>query len=153
MNHIGYFRDSDININVLPMRRSGLLMAGCNDAWNGAIIRNGEDGVLTASEIAELDLSLSRLVVLSACETGLGEVTEDGIAGLQRAFKNAGVKSLIMSLWKVDDKATSLLMSEFYSLMAKGVENSIALNLAKKKVRQKKHYSNPYFWAGFILLD
>ena len=91
--------------------------------------------------------------MLSACETGLGDITEDGIEGLQRAFNNAGVQSLIMSLWKVDDKATELLMTEFYSLLAKGQSRYDAFNNAKNNLKRNKRYSNPYFWAGFIMLD
>ena len=153
IRRIGFYSTGDSSINVHPMSRSGLLMAGCNDAWNGLFSHSGEDGVLTASEIADLDLSSTQLVVLSACETGLGEVTEDGIAGLQRAFKNAGVQSLIMSLWKVDDKATSILMEEFYTLLSKGIDKNNAFRQAQEKLRHKKQFNNPYYWASFIVLD
>jgi CHAT domain-containing protein len=137
----------------LAMERSGLMLAGANDAWNGKLIPGIEDGILTASEIAELDLSRTNLVVMSACETGLGEITEDGIEGLQRAFKSAGVETLVMSLWKVDDKATEMLMEEFYKLLIKGYSKDDAFQSAKAKVRSKKSYSSPYYWASFIMLD
>ena len=90
---------------------------------------------------------------MSACETGLGDITEDGIEGLQRAFKSAGVESLVMSLWKVDDKATEMLMEEFYKLLIKGYSKDDAFQSAKAKVRSKKSYSSPYYWASFIMLD
>ena len=149
-NSFRYYAD---NTASLAMERSGLLLAGANDAWNGILTPGIEDGILTASEIAGLDLSKTALVVMSACETGLGEVTEDGIEGLQRAFKSAGVETLVMSLWKVDDKATELLMEEFYKLLLKGYSKDDAFQTAKAKVRSKKSYSSPYYWASFIMLD
>ena len=149
-NSYRYYAD---NTASLAMERSGLMLAGANDAWNGILTPGVEDGILTASEIAELDLSKTSLVVMSACETGLGEVTEDGIEGLQRAFKSAGVETLVMSLWKVDDKATEMLMEEFYKLLLKGYSKDDAFQTAKTKVRSKKSYSSPYYWASFIMLD
>ena len=113
------YRYYDEKAATLAMERSGLMLAGANNAWNGKLTPGVEDGILTASEIAELDLSNTGLVVMSACETGLGEITEVGIEGLQRAFKSAGVETLIMSLWKVDDKATELLMRDFYTHLLK----------------------------------
>lgn len=98
------------------LNRSGLLFAGATSAWTANGIIDGiEDGILTAGEISRLNLCNTELVVLSVCETGLGEiVSTEGVFGLQRAFKLAGVKSLIMSLWKVPDEATSKLMQLFY---------------------------------------
>lgn len=150
INSYRYYAD---NTAGLAMERSGLMLAGANDAWNGILTPGVEDGILTASEIADLDLSKTSLVVMSACETGLGEVTEDGIEGLQRAFKSAGVETLVMSLWKVDDKATEMLMEEFYKLVLKGYSKDDAFQIAKTKVRSKKSYSSPYYWASFIMLD
>jgi len=150
INSYRYYGDNKAG---LAMERSGLMLAGANDAWNGILTPGVEDGILTASEIAELDLSKTSLVVMSACETGLGEVTEDGIEGLQRAFKSAGVETLVMSLWKVDDKATEMLMEEFYKLVLKGYSKDDAFQTAKTKVRSKKSYSSPYYWASFIMLD
>ena len=149
-NSYRYYAD---NTASLAMERSGLMLAGANDAWNGILTPGVEDGILTASEIAELDLSKTSLVVMSACETGLGDITEDGIEGLQRAFKSAGVETLVMSLWKVDDKATEMLMEEFYKLLIKGYSKDDAFQSAKTKVRSKKSYSSPYYWASFIMLD
>ena len=153
IGRIAFFGSNESNRPVSSMQRSGLLLAGCNDAWEGNIPMGREDGVLTASEIENLDLSNTQLVVLSACETGLGDVTEDGIAGLQRAFKNAGVKSIIMSLWKVDDKATEILMTDFYTSLSNGLPRTVAFLNAKNNLKHQKQYENPYYWASFILLD
>ena len=152
-NRIGYYENNSDEYIVPSMQRSGLLLAGCANAWNGKPTAGPEDGVLTASEIADLDLSNTRLVVLSACETGLGDITEDGVEGLQRAFKKAGVQSIIMSLWKVDDKATALLMTEFYNNLASGMSIKDAFVSSKNKVKNVEEYRNPYYWASFILLD
>jgi len=101
---------------VDPMLRSGLIMAGGNKDWlNEKIPENIEDGVLTAKEISRTDLRGTELVVLSACETGLGDVSSEGVFGLQRSFKQAGAQTLVMSLWEVNDKATSYMMTQFYS--------------------------------------
>lgn len=153
VKRIGFFDSSEDGIIIPSMQRSGLLMAGCSSAWKGESFNGEEDGVLTASEISNLDLSSTSLVVMSACETGLGEITEDGIEGLQRAFKNAGVQSIVMSLWKVDDKATEMLMTEFYANLTKGMTKKDAFTSAKNRLKKEKKYCNPYYWAGFILLD
>ena len=110
-----------------------------------------QDGILTAKEISQLDLRDTDLVVLSACETGRGEITSEGVFGLQRAFKMAGVQTLVMSLWKVDDNATSLMMQTFYEHLLSGMSKREAFNLAQAAVRAK--YSEPYYWAGFVMLD
>lgn len=110
-----------------------------------------EDGVLTALEISTMNLSGTDMVVMSACETGLGDITSDGVFGLQRAFKMAGVQTLVMSLWKVDDNATSLMMQTFYEHLLSGMSKREAFNLAQAAVRAK--YPEPYYWAGFIMLD
>lgn len=147
------FYDNNGEDEILAMQRSGLLFAGSNEAWSGKIPTEREDGVLTAWEISNLDLTNSNMVVLSACETGQGEVTEDGIEGLQRGFKRAGVESIVMSLWKVDDKATAMLMKSFYTALASGYGKHEALQKAKDTLKGKKRYSNPYYWAPFIMLD
>lgn len=133
--------------------RTGLLMAGSNNVWCGREKVSGiEDGILTADEISRLDLSGTNLVVLSACETAKGQVDEiDGVLGLQRGFKKAGAKSIMMSLWKVSDAVTSMLMTEFYSNLGKDMSTKEALKAATEKIRNQ--YPDPYFWAAFILLD
>lgn len=137
---------------ISPLHRAGLLLAGGNKAWKGESVPDGvEDGILTAAEIASLDLNSCDVVVLSACETGLGEITDEGVFGLQRAFKNAGVNTIIMSLWEVDDQATSLMMRSFYSNLVKGKSKRESFNAAQKEVQKK--YSDPRYWAAFIMLD
>ena len=138
-----------------PLVRSGLLLAGANHTWTGSQLKDSdkEDGVLTAYEISQMDLNNTELVVLSACETGLGDILgNEGVYGLQRALKIAGAKNLIISLWKVPDKETSMLMRSFYSNWL-GNKSSIrqALTFAQKELRDLGY--DPYYWAGFILLE
>lgn len=110
-----------------------------------------EDGFLTLGEIYALKLNAD-LVTLSACETGLGlRVAGEGVIGLSRAFMIAGARSVLVSLWKVSDESTALLMEEFYRLLSRGEEKVDALAKAKQKLRQMG-YKNPYFWAPFILI-
>ena len=138
-----------------PMIRSGLLMAGGNHAWQSgkSYHPDMEDGILTAYEISQMDLSNTELVVLSACETGLGQVEgNEGVYGLQRAFKIAGAKYLVMSLWQVPDYQTQQLMSNFYSLwLNEKISIPDAFRSAQKVMREK--YKNPFFWAGFVLVE
>ncbi|MBL7819682.1 MAG: CHAT domain-containing protein [Saprospiraceae bacterium] len=137
-----------------PMLRSGLIMAGGNAAWQGKQTLEGrEDGILTAYEISQMNLSNTELVVLSACETGLGDIQgNEGVYGLQRAFKIAGAKYLIMSLWQVPDKQTSMLMISFYK---KWLEHKMtipdAFHAAQKELRDLG--LDPYQWAGFVLVE
>jgi len=137
-----------------PMLRSGLILAGGNLAWQGKQTLEGrEDGILTAYEISQMNLSNTELVVLSACETGLGDIQgNEGVYGLQRAFKIAGAKYLIMSLWQVPDKQTSLLMTTFYK---KWLEDKMtipdAFHAAQKQLRDGG--LEPYYWAGFVLVE
>jgi CHAT domain-containing protein len=135
-----------------PMMRSGLLFSGANKYWvKGIENLTTEDGILTASEISNLDLSACQLVVLSACETGLGDINgSEGVFGLQRAFKMAGVKNIIMSLWKVPDVQTAELFDVFYRECFTGKTIHDAFQTAQAKIKVK--YS-PYYWAGFVLLE
>lgn len=137
-----------------PLDRCGLLFAGAQTAWSGhsADLPPGvQDGILTAKEISLLDLRDANLVVLSACETGQGEITGEGVFGLQRAFKQAGAQTIIMSLWKVRDDAAQLLMTEFYRNWLSGQAKREAFRNAQNTVRSQ--HKDPYFWAGFIMLD
>lgn len=119
------------------LTRSGLFFAGVNHALEGEPLpADVDDGILTAREISTLDLRGLDLVVLSACQTGLGEITGDGVFGLQRGFKKAGAKTLLMSLWKVDDQATQLLMTRFYANLVGGRSKAEALREAQQYVRE-----------------
>lgn len=135
------------------MMWAGLMLAGGNNIWQGKFdLTNVEDGILTADEISRMDLSNTKLVVLSACETARGKIDPvDGVYGLQRAFKMAGVGAIVMSLWKVQDESTSMLMTRFYTYLTSGEEKHQALWKATMDVREK--YKDPYYWAGFIMLD
>ena len=149
----GYFVHSDIK-GELSLKNSGLLLANCRYNIDNIPIGPKEDGVLTALEVSDMDLRFLDLVTLSACETGLGEVSGEGVFGLQRGFKKAGVNSILMSLWKVDDEATCKLMTEFYNnWIAKKMTKHDALEAAKKVVRATKGWEDPKYWAAFILLD
>jgi CHAT domain-containing protein len=108
-------------------------------------------------EIAMLDLRNTKLAVLSACETALGDITSEGVWGLQRAFKMAGVQTIVMSLWQVDDEATSILMQYFYEELFRQPQSRFsphaALASAQRRMRQHPQYSSPYYWAAFIAID
>lgn len=135
-----------------PLLRSGLVLAGGNYAWNGKMPLEGvEDGIATAYEISQLNLSNTELVVLSACETALGDIKgSEGVFGLQRAFKMAGVKRMIVSLWQVPDKETAELMTSFYSYWMNG--QAIADAFARAQGDMRKKYPS-FYWAAFVLVE
>lgn len=136
-----------------PMLRSGLALAGINMVWQQNQQINAEnDGVLTAYEVANLDLYNTELVVLSACETGRGDISDaEGTIGLQHAFKVAGADRLLISLWKVPDAQTAELMEYFYKDLTAGKPANEAFRNAQFILRRK--YPNPYYWAAFILIE
>ena len=137
------------------MSLSGLVFAGGNAAWLGKKNVDGVlGGVLTAKDIANLDFKGTDLLVLSACKTGQGKVTAEGVFGLQRAFKKAGVGTIIMSLWNVDDKVTSEFMVAFYEQLTDKANNwnkRKAFEQTKEIIR--KNHPDPYYWAAFVMLD
>ena len=137
--------------------RSGLLFAGANHTLEGdGVIPDGyDDGILTALEVASLDLIGLDIVVLSACQTGQGDLGDEGVLGLQRGFKKAGANSILMSLWKVDDEATQILMTQFYKNLVSGQSKRQSLQYAQRYLREYNagQYDKPEYWAAFILLD
>lgn len=137
------------------MERTGLVFSGaCTLVDSQEETYRLSDGFLSAKEVSELDFRKIDLVSLSACQTGLGLDTNDGIYGLQRGFKKAGVKSIIMTLDKVDDSATCFLMTEFYrNWLDKGLSKQKSLELAQDAVRQTPGWEKPFFWSAFVLLD
>ena len=137
------------------MSLSGLVFSGGNAAWLGKPLPKGVlGGILSANDIARLDLSNTDMVVLSACQTGQGKATSEGLYGLQRAFKKAGVGTIVMSLWNVSDKTASEFMTTFYERLA---DTNNAWNKRKafeeaKEIIRKKH-PDPFLWAAFVMLD
>jgi CHAT domain-containing protein len=133
-----------------PLLRSGLILAGSN-TWQtgGQLPPEAEDCMLTAEDVTGLDLLATELVVLSACETGVGEIhVGEGVFGLRRAFVVAGARTLVMSLWKVPDQQTQELMIDFYRRLLTGVPRADALRQAQLQL--KSRYPDPYFWGAFI---
>ena len=139
-----------------PMVRCGLMLSGSNVSWTGnpqkMVEETGEDGILTAAEISNLDLSKTKLVVLSACETGLGKIEgSEGTFGLKRGFKLAGVEQIIVSLWSVPDKETMELMTLFYKDLSESLDPVKSFEKAQKIMRNK-YPTRPDLWAGFVLV-
>ncbi len=136
-----------------PLLRSGVIMAGA--ASKDTTIEKKEDGILTAYEASLLNLQNTELVTLSACETGLGDqgMNGQGVYGLQRAFLTAGAKSVLMSLWVVDDNATKELMTNFYSEWIKNYSSSNKRSSFRKaQLEVKKRYPSPYYWGAFVMI-
>ena len=164
----------------LSLLRCGLVLSGANRCARPLPGNEAyEDGILTARELCDLDLSHVRLAVLSACQTGLGRVTIDGVAGLPRGLKKSGAGAILMSLWEVDDRATQRLMTSFYSnLEEHGMTPHQALTAAQQTLRTEEvdaavqtvfspatlsarrvslpsqaSYDSPCYWAAFVLID
>lgn len=140
-----------------PMLRSGLLLAGAARSICGASPAEGlDDGVLTAYEASLLDLQGTELVVLSACETGLGATRAgEGVFGLRRAFAEAGADSLLISMWQVPDEETTRLMSLFYQNWLAGNDKQSALQMAQHQLRAElkaKNEDHPFYWGAFVLI-
>ncbi len=158
----GVFCESDINsddnIYRNPLLRAGLALSGANrNNYSGDKFSDFEDGILTAFEVSGINLIGTRLTALSACETGLGEISAgEGVFGFRRAFQNAGSESILMSLWNVPDKETCSLMEYFYTGWMDDSSKRKALRNASLKLmhttEQVYGHSHPYIWGGFVLL-
>lgn len=160
--HGFYYSPKDTNQSIEflqgykdAMMLTGLAFSGANQAWQGKQLPDGVlGGVLSAYGISNLDFRNTELLVLSACHSGDGEATPEGLFGLQRAFKKAGVRTMILSLWDVDDNVGAEFMARFYEILFSDVTNMhkrAAFNKAKNTIREK--YPEPYYWAGFVMLD
>ena len=157
----GYFMNQDTRTDAVgfaaaradknPALRSMLFLKGAENTLEGEFIGRN-DGILTAFEAAVLPLEGTELVVLSACNTGLGQIQNgEGVYGLQRAFRIAGAQSLIMSLWEVEDAATVLLMTAFYDNWTSGMSKTAAFHKAQLTLKAK--YPQPFYWGSFILVN
>lgn len=134
-----------------PLLRSGLVLAGANDRSDRDALY-AEDGILTAYEVSGFNVQGTKLVVLSACDSGLGEIRqEEGVYGLSRAFKMAGAKALLLSLWEAPDEETAEFMTDFYRRWLNGSSLREAFWKTRKKM-QKRHL-DPQKWAGFVLWE
>ena len=134
---------------------SGLILSGANTVWCGREVPEGvQDGILTGSEVARLDLSSTDMLVLSACQSAQGQATSEGLYGLQRAFKKAGVGTMVLTLWKVRDAVACEFMKTFYSQLASAAcrwNKHKAFDRAKAIIRAQ--YPDPFCWAAFVMLD
>jgi len=143
------------NASNNPLLRSGLILASVGNTMAdtvGADITSNDNGILTAYEAMNLSLDQTMLVVLSACETGLGDVKSgEGVYGLQRAFQVAGAQALIMSLWKVSDNATQMLMTNFYNNWIKMGDRHAAFRQAQ--IQLMAEFEQPYFWGAFVMIE
>lgn len=154
----GFFETPKTAINLpalkgrfSPMDLSGIVMSNGNQGWlYGSSIHH--EGVLTASDISKMNLNDTSLVVLSVCNSGNGTVRSDELYGLQRAFKKAGVKSIIMSLWNESDEVGAMFMTKFYHhLLFDELSLIDSFNRAKNEIRAQFHH--PIYWANFVMID
>lgn len=139
-----HFATHAIISNEIPyLMEPALVLSG-----SGRIINH----FLLSSEIEKIDLSSTNLVVLSACQSGIDlNYDSEGVSGLAKSFLIAGTRNVILTLWSIDDKATSIFMTHFYKALLDGQTIRCALTEAKKNIAQQDRYKNPYFWAGFVL--
>lgn len=141
----GFFSRNEGSVN--PLLNSGLVLAGVKNRQSGP----KQDGILSALEVTGLNLSGTQLAVLSACQTGLGNLVDgEGVYGLRRALVLAGTQSQVISLWKVDDQATKELMVAYYNRLLAGDSRDVALRETQQSFLEHPEYNHPYYWASFI---
>ena len=146
-----FFGMDSKNINSNVYLKSGLFLSGAQNTINDDNVDFENNGIFTALEAKNLNLKNTELVVLSACETALGDIKgNEGVFGLQRAFKLAGVKNMLLSLWKVPDAETAELMKYFYTYYLQGKTARESFASAQKDMRKKY---KPYYWAAFVLIE
>lgn len=135
-----------------PLNTAGIALSDANPAWEGDPLSREADNILTADELSAFDLRTTRLAVLSACNTALGATSIEGVMGLQRGLKMAGVETLCLSLWSVNDASSSSLMSNFYSNWLSG-KKSMSEAMREAMLQQRTITPSPYYWAPFVLID
>ena len=137
------------------MLRAGLALTNANLSLGISVndrLDSSDDGILTALEALSLNLEGTELVVLSACESGVGDIdTGEGVYGLQRSFIEAGASAVLYSLWRIDDLATVVFMKKFYGHFISGEKPQEALRLTQLEMLNHPRWSLPFFWAGFVL--
>jgi CHAT domain-containing protein len=151
----GFFSSDVVALNSEAKKEflfhSGIVLTGANKSLSTGSTSFHNDGIVTAFEVMNLDLSHTQLVVLSACETGLGKIENgEGVFGLQRSFMQAGARNVLISLWKVDDQATRDLMIKFYQYLVQG--KSLHDSLRKAQSDLASDVGNPSLWGGFVLV-
>lgn len=135
-----------------PLNVAGIALSNANPTWEGNIPPNDKDNILTAEELSTIDLTKTRLVTLSACNTALGASSHEGVMGLQRGLKQAGATTICLSLWSVNDKSSSMLMSNFYNNWLNS-QSSMSEAMKEAMKKQRSVTPSPYHWAPFILID
>ncbi len=146
-------QDNSLPVVNNPLLRAGLALTGANEGVQGVRQKDNSDGILTAIEALSLDLDNTQLVVLSACETGIGEIQSgQGVYGLRRAFQEAGASSVLSTLWTISDKGTQVLMNRFYNLLFSGYSPQKALREIQIGSIRDEEWSHPYYWAPFVMV-
>jgi len=136
-----------------PLTRSGLALAYANQGIAGKKQADGSDGILTALEVLNLQLEGTELVTLSACETGVGEISVgEGVYSLNRAFQEAGAKSVLSTLWSISDEGTNIFMQKFYQRFLNKKSAQLALKETQDELKNSEQWQDPFFWAPFVMI-